>query len=414
LTLFLWKLFADAAEIFDLLGNQRKTFLDILSRSKPPMALHIRALNNDTTFLLTFLPPIAPGTLSNPETFPGAFTILIDPWIKGPAQMLSSMFSYQERTSRSAISSLTDLPEPDIVLVTQANPDHCHKDSLLTLPAATISTILAPSAAAKKIKSWKYFDESSILQLPDYDPKKPSSTLRIEIPSFSPSTTPGELTITNLQAKNDVVGVHNGIGITYRPPHTILDEPVRPFFDVRPGSASSARSASPFLQVHASPQCVRSTAPSPINRISKAISVLYTPHGVSYNHINGWASGHLIAEAALPLTALVHALNVVDGPWFMGGNYISGAPSGIKIVQNLMPRVWIGAHDEQKKKKGIATKGTATEEWTLQAVRDKIQGARTIVTRLEAGQEWRIPAESKSESMGLVVRKPESSSSEDE
>jgi hypothetical protein len=369
------------------------------------MALLVKALNNDTTFLLTFLPPIAPATLSNPESFPGAFTILIDPWIIGPAQTLSSMFSYQERTSESAISSLTEIPEPDLVLVTQANPDHCHKESLLTLPAATISTIVAPSAAAKKIKSWKYFDDSTIQLLPDYDSKSPSSVLRIQIPSFSPSTTCGEVTITNIQAKNDVAGVHNGIGITYRPPHTILDEPARPYVDVRPGSSSSMRSVRSFSPTSTTPLSFRSTVPSPLNKISKAISVLYSPHGVSYNYINAWASGHLITEAALPLTALVHALDEVTGPWFMGGKYIMGAPSGVHIVQSLMPRVWIGAHDEQKKRRGIASKGKETKAWTLNAVRNEIKGTRTIVTRLEAGQEWKIPAENKSESMGYAIKK---------
>src|SRR3954453_6534112 len=110
------------------------------------MALTIKAINNDTSFLLTFAPPIAPAASSG--RFPGAFTILIDPWISGPAK-ISPNLSVIERPSPACIISLEDLDEPDMILISQDKPDHCHEETLCQLSPHTGSTILATPAAAK-------------------------------------------------------------------------------------------------------------------------------------------------------------------------------------------------------------------------------------------------------------------------
>ncbi|KAI5276958.1 hypothetical protein E4T47_00053 [Aureobasidium subglaciale] len=45
------------------------------------MAMNVRPLNADTTFLIDFIPSFAPAHTS--ARFPGSFTILIDPWVTG-------------------------------------------------------------------------------------------------------------------------------------------------------------------------------------------------------------------------------------------------------------------------------------------------------------------------------------------
>jgi hypothetical protein len=349
------------------------------------MALTIKSLNNDTTFLLTFTPAIAPAGHAKPEEFPGSFTILIDPWITGAAMIFSRKLSYQERLSESCISSLADLPEPDLVLVSQDQPDHCHQESLCTLPPDTYATILAPAGAAKKIRRWQHFDNSCLATLPVYDPDKPQSVFRVEIPSFSPSTTAGEITICLLQAKRDMMGLHNAIGITYRAPHTIL---------------SAARSYIPLPTPPQSPYFSAShgiTSPSltaPPHAHDKPISVLYTPHGLSLDLITPWASSHLLPLSALPLSCLMHAFNSVAGPWFMGGNFVHGSPRGVEIAAALQPRVWVGAHDEEKRKQGLATRGISTVRFDVDDVRERVRGvAKTEVVVLAAGESVRIAPE---------------------
>jgi L-ascorbate metabolism protein UlaG (beta-lactamase superfamily) len=349
------------------------------------MALTIKSLNNDTTFLLTFTPPIAPAGHAKPEQFPGSFTILIDPWITGPAKIFSRKLSYQERLTESCISSLADLPEPDLVLVSQDQPDHCHQESLCTLPPDTYATVLAPAGAAKKIRKWQHFDHSCLATLPIYDPEKPQSVFRIEIPSFSPATTPGEVTICLLQAKRDMMGLHNAIGITYRAPHTILSAS-RSYINL------PTPPHSPFLSATHGITSPSLTAP-PHER-DKPISVLYTPHGLSLDLITPWATKHLLPLSALPLSCMMHAFNSVAGPWFMGGNFVHGSPRGVEIAAALQPRVWVGAHDEEKRKTGLATRGIQTVRFDVEDVREKVGAVGgTEVVVLAAGESVRIAPE---------------------
>src|SRR4051812_21462435 len=116
------------------------------------MPLTVRSLNGDTAFLLTFSPPAAP--ISSPGLFPGSFTILLDPWLAGPATILSTIFSVSEHKTKPCISSLKELEqEPDLILISQDKPDHCHEATLRQLPTDCQSTILATPSAARKIRS---------------------------------------------------------------------------------------------------------------------------------------------------------------------------------------------------------------------------------------------------------------------
>jgi hypothetical protein len=365
------------------------------------MALTVKALNNDTSFLLIFTPPIAPKDVKSPELFPGAYTILVDPWLSGAAEMFSPKFSKQQHLEPSCVTSVADLPEPDMVLVSQHQPDHCHQETLCQFSPHVRSMILAPAAAAKKIRGWQHFDFSCIQVLRKYNEKKEETVFRIEIPPFSPSGSPGEVTISLLAPKRDFKGVHNAIGITYRPPCSVLSMNMRSYVNL-PKTPSSP--PSPFRPM--TPRVVGATAntiyPSPYNNHEKTISVLYSPHGVPYSLVKQWASNHLVNEAALPLAALIHSFVQIDIPWYMGGNMATGCPGGIEIAKNLLPKAWIAAHDEEKKVSGIATHGIKRTEFSVEEIQKKLWGEvdaanprlgnHIDVVQLKSGKDLRIEA----------------------
>ncbi|KAI7169840.1 receptor-activated Ca2+-permeable cation channel, partial [Hortaea werneckii] len=185
------------------------------------MSLTVEKLNDDATFIFAFAPPFAPQT--NNRKFPGAFTILIDPWLQGSSSYLHPSFQEAQHTGRCTINSLSDLQEPpDLIIISQEKPDHCHQETLCSLPKNTTTTILATPPAAKKIRSWDYFDEDTVQVLRPYNPKDDDSVFRTSLPSYTSSSSEGEITVANVVTKYDVTGLHNAIGITYRSPGSIL------------------------------------------------------------------------------------------------------------------------------------------------------------------------------------------------
>ena len=363
------------------------------------MALTIKALNNDTSFLLTFIPPIAPKEVKSPELFPGAFTILIDPWISGAAQILGPKFSHQEHLGPSCISSLDQLPEPDMVLISQDKPDHCHEESLCQLSPHIHSLILGTPAAAKKIRSWRHFDAGNIHSLQKYNEKKGDTVYRIVIPPLSPTGSPGEVTIALLSPKRDLHGIHNAIGITYRPPCSVLSLNMRSYVNLPKASTLQPSTVRPMTPRVISARA-NTISPSPYNNLEKTISVLYSPHGVLYDAIKPWASTVLVNKAALPLSALIHAFTQVDVPWYMGGNMTTGYPGGLSIAKNLLPKYWIGAHDEEKKCSGFAARKIWRTHFAIEEIKDMLWGeseaanprlaTRTGIVKLESGSDLRI------------------------
>ncbi|CAG8972907.1 hypothetical protein HYALB_00001327 [Hymenoscyphus albidus] len=301
------------------------------------MSLKIKHLNSDASFLLTLEPtsrlPPTPGP------FDRKFTILLDPWISGPSKIWHSKFSISTHTVPACIESLAELPEPDLVVISQDKSDHCHRETLTQLPASGGKTIiLAEPSAAKTIRSWKYFDPDKIVTLPkwqdSYRSRKSPAVYRIPIHSPLPFGVMGEVTIAYLQQKPDITGLHSAIGITYRPPTNI-----ERFLPMTPP-------ASP-------PSSACSIVSNPLRE--RALSVLFSPHGCSYKTLSPYVSSHLVAEAALPLTALLHSFDTITNSWFLGGKICRGFPGGLEIAQNLCARVWISAHDGDKILKGYAT-----------------------------------------------------------
>jgi hypothetical protein len=299
------------------------------------MSLIIQHLNTDCTFLLAFSP--AYTTDDNPHRFPGAFTILIDPWLSGHSSILHPSFQYTKHTDAPHITSLADLKQPiDLIVISQDKPDHCHRETLCSLPKHKHVNILATRAAAKKIKSWNFFAEDSIHNISPYNPKIKETLITITLPAYTSTSSPGELTIAHLPTKHDLAKVHDAIAITYRPPSTIFSTP----------SQTSTSTSTPTL------------------------SLLYTPHGIPPSTLRPYLLNHLEPLNALPLTALLHAFSHERNPSCLGGSVVRGAPGGLKLLKELEGRVgvWISAHDAPLERKG----------WSVTWLKSRLLGASEV------------------------------------
>ncbi|KAF2717677.1 hypothetical protein K431DRAFT_232612, partial [Polychaeton citri CBS 116435] len=295
------------------------------------MSLHVEQLNGDSTFLLTFAPPFAPE--KHAFDFPGSFTVLVDPWLSGTSSILHPKFQISRHVCDSTIKSLAELKrQPDLILVSQDKPDHCHRETLCSLPRECKTLILATPAAAKKIRSWNHFAPGNVQIMRPYASKHGDHTVRrIPIAPFSTTSTPGEVTIANIATRFDLTNLHNAIGITYTPPGTTLK--------TRDGS-------------HA----------------AKTFSIVYTPHGLSYRTLQPYIERHLAADHSLPVDALFHSINLEQNPKLMGGLVANGAPGGTHIASALQARHWISAHDEAKDNRGWATTWIKSRHFTKEHV----------------------------------------------
>jgi hypothetical protein len=303
------------------------------------MSLTIQKLNTDCTFLLAFSPAYNTAE-EHLHLFPGAFTILIDPWLSGGSSILHPTFQYTKHTDAPHITSLADLKQPiDLIIISQDKPDHCHRETLCSLPKDKHVNILATRAAAKKIKSWSFFDENNIHIIPPYSPNDKKETLiTIALPAYTSTSAPGELTIAHLPTKHDLTKVHDAIAITYRPPGTIFSSPPTP---------------------------TSSQQPQP-----QTLSLLYTPHGISPSTLAPYLQTHLIPQSALPLTALIHAFSHERNPSCLGGSVVRGAPGGLELLEALEGRVetWISAHDAPLERRG----------WSVRWLKSRVLGAEEV------------------------------------
>ncbi len=403
------------------------------------MSVGIRQLNGDTTFLITFSPadnhPASPPGLYRA---PGTFSILVDPWLSGPSLMWHRKWLLSKHTAPSCISNLSHIPEPNVVLISQDKPDHCHEPTLRQLdPSSRITTILAEPAAAKRIRAMKHFDPIRVHALPAFSDRKPNTVIRFCIPGSTPGAIPGEASVALIPAKLDVSGLHNAIGITYRPPSSAyppaalmpsavrqsqsaanirerdnsensrITPPDSPLLRTTTlstnntaSAASTPQSKSTFSHTSSNLSVSSNSSVASISRPNqeKTLSLIYSPHGVTYSLIRDYASSHLVASAALPLTALIHSFDRVENPWWMGGNVSAGLPGGVEMAQNLMARYWIKAHDEDKENSGLAVMKVMTRKYTIEEVKEMLQErgragrCGTTVVALNIGQEIMIKA----------------------
>ncbi|KAJ8120668.1 hypothetical protein O1611_g10308 [Lasiodiplodia mahajangana] len=160
--------------------------------------------------------------------------------------------------------------------------------------------------------------------------------------------------------------------------------PVSPISPITPSSLRSIRSAStliasptlslysPTFRPSTSSQNEKALPPSPFS-LSRPISLIFSPHGVRYNSISHYATSHLVAEAALPLTALLHCMDSISNPWWLGGNICAGVPYGAEIASKLGARLWISAHDGEKDVRGLATGLLKTHRWKDEEIENALQ-----------------------------------------
>lgn len=203
------------------------------------MSVRVKHINDDATYLITFSIP-EDSNIPYPQL--KDFTVLTDPWISGSWQLLHPKIVLSRATGQCCVQSLAELnPPPNVVVVSQDKPDHCHEKSLKQLDAQLqATTIYAHSGAAKRIRGWKYFPNDKVVSFLAYGIDDPEASLvRFSIPAIEdlhkyPGITPGELTMAFMAPKYDIAGVHNGIGFTYRPPMYVDPTSPRPLPSLLP------------------------------------------------------------------------------------------------------------------------------------------------------------------------------------
>lgn len=426
------------------------------------MSLTLRQLTADSSFILTFTPPFAPPNHRHkfPGTYTILIDPWLNgASIVGHPKFATNKHS--KPAAINSLAELKE--DIDLIVISQDKSDHLHKESLCSLPKDSKIRIVATPRAAKEIRRWQHFENDDIiLALEPYDAKKPETILKIPIDPYSSASAEGEVTISNVVQKRDITALHNAIGITYCPPGTILTSPdgsTTKLSDMpmmspsRPGtSADSPASSLPkspssykqryirssldgvdFVQPSRprspdeedeydatipprsrgrtdTPQGRPSTSGSrpPTTRtvskrqdnFEKVLSVVYSPHGISLGTIRPYKSNHLsLLRGALPVTALIHSLNVESNPWWLGGLISGGAPRGMNLVEELDVKYWISAHDEIKDSSGVAvawiTKTRYTTEDTTKMLRQKEglgagRGIGTQVIAMECGERRRL------------------------
>ena len=369
------------------------------------MSLKISHLNADATFLLIFSPPFA--TLNDRGTCPGSFTILLDPWLTGPCTILNKHFAQTIHNTPPSVQSIRDLSPPDLVLLSQDKPDHCHAETLTQLPTDSDALILGTPAAARKVRSWNHFSPENVQSLKRFDERKEDTVYRIPIPPFSPNGAAGEVTVALLAPKHELTGLHNAIAFTYRPPSSPLsiktgsyvNLPPTPPATPPPVSSTSRRSMSPgrrptsrgstrlgrMSNVSSSTLNLTSTATPFSSMREKTLSVIFSPHGVPYKDVEQYATSHLLSASALPLTALFHSFDEISNPWYLGGRINIGSPGGLEIARRLFAKVWVGAHDEDKDNRGFGTRRTKVKKWRAQDVQSLLEQGDDNPKRASSG-----------------------------
>ncbi|KAH7359227.1 hypothetical protein B0T11DRAFT_330925 [Plectosphaerella cucumerina] len=330
------------------------------------MSLTVRLLDHPSFFLLTFEPlqPMTNKAVATPKLPPlKPFRVLLDPRLNDAAGTATH--------PTPGIASLLDLPEIDLVILTHASRDTVHERMIRDLPGSnsalrTPPLVLAEHRAAGLVRGWDHFPKDRIRTIPVWrDPGLTSrdGVSRVQVPPFIPGGHPGELTVALVPfAKADPSRTSRAaaVGITYRPPP--------------PGT----------------------TPRSPGARVTgAALSVLFCPRGASYTSMAAFATGHLVAEAALPLTCLLHPFDEVAAPWWCpwSGLRRTGAPEGCETAAALGTRGWLWGQSIPEAQGLLKRRLVKTRKWrkreVVQAmygvVQGKGKGRKTTVYRMGVG-----------------------------
>lgn len=376
------------------------------------MALTIKQLSSDSAFLLT-LEPIQPESTVNTRP-PRPFRILLDPWIT-PAKK-----SARSTHQGPCINSILDIPEPDLIIISSKEDDHCNEQTLKTLPRrSTKMLILGDAQVTKRILSWNHFDPRMIRTIEPWKSRfttqnksKGDNILRIPVASPIMGGACGEVTVALLVHKKEVA-----IGITYLPPKcydtrkrslvsfadndslisSISANPWGPRSSSLPRSTLS-RSASdlstrakrphsrqrslclPTLPSAASMgnlRASRSIVNLDTTALDRGVSVIFSPHGIPYSAVEPYATSHLLAQAVLPLTALLHCFDSVSYPWWSRNTPSKGMGIAQQTASTLGARVCISTHDGNKFVRGLFGdfKSPRRTKYDVDDVKDMVDSA---------------------------------------
>ncbi|RFU76132.1 beta-lactamase superfamily domain-containing [Trichoderma arundinaceum] len=326
------------------------------------MALKISNTASGDSFLLTFTP--LGGKIREP------FNVLLNPAPEEPMLNCLRSLPYSPSRHSQLVYSPRYLPEPDLVIITQSRNNHSLEATLRQIaPTTTKTAILAEPSVAKTIRGWKHFADGIVKTLyPWQDPRQKGKdrVVRLPVPPCYAGGENGELTVSFVPQKRDVKGTHAAIGITYRPPplkpslfrRHVSTPPETPPQLPAPLPAPSMGTLTarlvpptpPDTPVLAQlPQRTKEPAlPLPLPYIQgQTLSVIFSPRGTPYSSIKPYATSHLVAEAALPLTALIHSFDAEYIPWWALGQGTSHLPIGQETALALGARAWVGARSQR-------------------------------------------------------------------
>lgn len=358
-----------------------------------PTMLKVTYLNADTSSMLSFSPAAKISEL--PEFHSRPFTIVIDPWLRGSPTILDPLFYTSTHAVQPSVTSLSDIEEPDIVLITHDKPDHCHRETLTTLSPNSRSIILAIPSAAKQIRSWNHFKAENTLSLPRYGSASSSNIYRHAVPATTSSGYPGEISIAYIAPSRDISGLRVAIGITYLPPrekfhsYSTMDSANQP-------SHSADKSNS--LKIDNTATSLKNK-PLSAKANGRTLSVIYSPHGLPYEILKPYVESHLAVRDSLPLSLLMHCFRIIRNPWYLGGLITTGAVGGGEIAAKTQAEHWVSTHDEEKDDHGFSVSQSRITRFSVKEIQQMLYQsfqdnnvAHSIpnVFYLSAGQEYKI------------------------
>ncbi|KAL6868684.1 hypothetical protein J3F83DRAFT_738004 [Trichoderma novae-zelandiae] len=323
------------------------------------------------------------------------FYILVNPVVDEPP-------SYSQ-----CISSTRRIPEPNVIIISPGRDNHLLQASLRHIPPASTKTIiLTDPATAKTIREWKHFDDGIVKTLsPWQDPRqnRRDTVVRLPVSPCYAGGDHGEVTVALIAQKRDEICTRAAIGITYRPPPS-TPSPFRrsipttstALVPIVPTTPSQHLTSPPKLSL--GDLTARPLPPTPPDTPSLAwihgddadeglpaprihgqtLSVIYSPRGTSYGSIKPYATSHLVSEAALPLTALIHSFDAESMPrWALGrSSHCSRdlVPIGQETVLALGARAWVRTPGGDNNSNGKAVVLRSKRRRRRTFLRHEIQG----------------------------------------
>lgn len=300
-------------------------------------------LNADTAWLISFPKP-TPSLSEKDDTekiverkHRTYYHVLIDPWLTGTNVVvfqwimsfthaitgafgsIDDVRSLIKQIEKAAASEESQSPdsadeedgEADAVFVSHFLGDHCNRETLVQV--AKDVPVVGVQQGVKDIKSWKHFNDASVLCMPNLDVDGVQKLWRGGT-SWSTDTDPNKLIpswlrIGNIPCNGSYPGLHWATIIVWSPDHQPLGN----------------------------------------NPDARAETMLYSPHGIYANRLTSNPSWADPEKSGGTMLAVLHGLNPAWSP--QPANL--GVQNGWEIVRKTRPKYWIPTHDEDLTYTGI-------------------------------------------------------------